>query len=149
MSKQETIVLLNGQGQYDVLRHFIIDLSKAFVQLGHDVEVIDLLDANWANNLEMILQKKNIAFFLSMNGIGIDLKVGGNKSLFDQMNIPLFAFLVDHPMYHLARLTTGVNNLIVSCVDKKHVDFLSKYMKGRYSKVFIPHGAPVNDDVAL
>lgn len=140
-SMQETVILLNGQSQYDVLRHFITDLSEAFAVIGYDPVVIDLTDKTWPKALERALNEKKVSAFLSMNAIGIDLKIGQN-SLFDQLNIPLFAFLVDHPMYHIARLTTGVNNLIVSCVDKTHLEFLNTYMKGRYTKVFIPHGAP-------
>jgi len=73
--------------------------------------------------------------------MGIDIKIG-ETALYDYLNIPLFAFLVDHPMYHLNRLNRGVKNLIVSCVDRTHVDFLKRFLNGEYTKVFIPHGAP-------
>ncbi|MFC7751460.1 glycosyltransferase, partial [Paenibacillus thermoaerophilus] len=98
------------------------------------------LTTSWAKDLQKILQEKKVYFFFSINAMGIDIKVG-EKSLYDHLAVPLFAFMVDHPMYHIDRLNKGVANLIVSCVDKRHIAFLNKYMSGQYSKVFIPHGS--------
>ncbi|TLS50582.1 glycosyltransferase family 1 protein [Paenibacillus antri] len=142
--KQETIVLFNGQSQYDVLRYFIADMAVGFRTLGYHVTIIDLLKENWLKELQKTINEMDILFFFSMNGMAIDLKIG-DKSLYDQLNIPFFAFFVDHPMYQLPRLNAGVKNLIVSCVDQKHIEFLNKYMQGDYSKVFIPHGSSNGD----
>jgi hypothetical protein len=139
-NQNKTIVLYNGQSQYDVLRYFIKDLALSFKQLGFDVEIVDLLKSSWVEDLERIIKEKDVFFFLSMNAMGAELKVG-ETSLYDYLNIPLFAFLVDHPMYHINRLNQGVKNLIVSCVDKTHIRFLKTFLNGEYSKVFIPHGA--------
>jgi glycosyltransferase involved in cell wall biosynthesis len=138
-NQNKTIVLYNGQSQYDVLRYFIKDLATSFKQLGFDVEIVDLLKSSWVKDLERIVKEKNVFFFLSMNAIGVELKVE-ETSLYDYLNIPLFAFLVDHPMYHINRLNQGVKNLIVSCVDKTHISFLKTFLNEEYSKVFIPHG---------
>lgn len=142
--RRETIILLNGQGQYNVTRHFITDLAEAFAAIGYEAAGIDLTENAWVRELERQINEKNVFAFVSVNAIGIDLKVG-NNALFDQLKIPLCAFLVDHPMYHIPRLTTGVNNLIVSCIDNSHLEFLRAFMKGQYTKVFIPHGAPMFD----
>lgn len=139
--RQKTIVLLNGQSQYHVLRHFIQDLAAAFQQLGYHAEIVDLLRPSWPADLEKTVKERDVRLFLSMNAMGIDIKIG-ETALYDYLNIPLFAFLVDHPMYHLNRLNRGVKNLIVSCVDRTHVDFLKRFLNGEYTKVFIPHGAP-------
>ncbi|WPZ18076.1 hypothetical protein UM396_16165 [Geobacillus subterraneus] len=142
--QNKTIVLYNGQSQYDVLRYFIQDLAASFQQLGFDVEIIDLLSSSWIAELERVLKEKKVFFFLSMNAMGIDIKVG-SESLYDHLNIPLFSFLVDHPMYHINRLNQGVNNLIVSTVDQTHLAFLRTFLSGAYSKVFIPHGSSYNE----
>jgi hypothetical protein len=97
------------------------------------------LKSSWTTDLERIVKEKDVFLFLSMNAMGVDIKVG-EKSLYDLLNIPLFAFLVDHPMYHINRLNQGIKNLIVSCVDKTHISFLKTFLNGEYSKVFIPHG---------
>lgn len=139
-NQNKTIVLYNGQSQYNVLRYFIKDLALSFKQLGFDIEIVDLLNSSWAADLERIIKEKDVFFFLSMNAMGVDIKVE-ETSLYDYLNIPLFAFLVDHPMYHINRLNRGVKNFIVSCVDKTHIHFLKTFLNGEYSKVFIPHGA--------
>ncbi|MGG4406331.1 hypothetical protein ABEP13_11025 [Geobacillus stearothermophilus] len=145
MSHQnKTIVLYNGQSQYGVLRYFIQDLAASFQQLGFEVKIIDLLASSWIAELERVLKEKDVFFFFSMNAMGIDIKVG-DQSLYDHLNIPLFAFLVDHPMYHINRLNQGVKNLIVSTVDQTHLSFLRTFLNGVYSKVFIPHGSSYHE----
>ncbi|AWO74740.1 glycosyltransferase family 1 protein [Geobacillus thermoleovorans] len=145
MSDQnKTIVLYNGQSQYGVLRYFIQDLAASFQRLGFEVKIIDLLASSWIAELERVLREKEVFFFLSMNAMGIDIKVG-DKSLYNHLNIPLFAFLVDHPMYHINRLNQGVKNLIVSTVDQAHLSFLRTFLNGVYSKVFIPHGSSYHE----
>lgn len=147
--KKESVVLFNGQSQYDVLRYFIFDLSRSFEKLGLEVTIIDLLGPSWVDKLEQTIKEKNISFFLSMNGMGINLKIG-NKSLFDHLNIPYFLFMVDHPMYHLNRLlNNNINNIIISCVDRNHIKFLNKYISGDYTKTFIPHGATTIESFSL
>lgn len=56
--QNKTIVLFNGQSQYNVLRFFIKDLAFSFKQLGFDVEIIDLLKSSWATELEKVLKEK-------------------------------------------------------------------------------------------
>lgn len=136
---QKTIVLFKGQSQYDVLREFISILSSCFSRLGFDTVIIDLMEPVWQKHLETTLKRKKVYFFFSMNAVGVDLKMG-DRSLYDTLNIPFFGFLVDHPMYHLDRLNQGVSNLIISCIDQTHLDFLNNYLNGNYTKVFIPHG---------
>ncbi|WP_332236852.1 glycosyltransferase [Sporolactobacillus sp. KGMB 08714] len=142
MGEEKTIVLFQGQSQYFVLNAFINEIAGVFSELGYDTAIIWLTKTNWQGELEEILKTKKVAFFFSFNAIGIDIQMN-HESLYDHLHIPLFAFLVDHPMYHLQRLNTGVKNLIVSCVDQDHVLFLRKYLNGHYTKVFIPHGVMV------
>ena len=133
------IILFKGLSQYDVLRYFADDLYEGFKELGCNAVVVDLTAPGAAEELKALLAQP-IFFVLGFNGVGIDLKAG-NRSLYDACGFPFFAFLVDHPLYHLERLKSNVQNLIVSCVDQKHVEFLKQYENLVCSKAFIPHGA--------
>jgi Glycosyl transferases group 1 len=142
-NKIKSVVLFKGQSQYDVLRYFVDDIAISLEKLGFNPIVIDLLQSSWIVQLEKVINNTNIEFFFAMNAMGIDLKVGEN-SIYNLLNAPFFAFMVDHPMYHISRLDSNIENLIVSCVDRDHLQFLTNYMSGSYSKVFIPHGATIN-----
>lgn len=143
INNKETVILFVGENQYEVLTDFTIDIAQSFIQFGYDVEIINLIEPTAANQLVTTINTKKIAFFFSMNAIGHGLKTN-DQSLYDALNIPFFAFLVDHPMYMLHRIT-DIKNLIVSCVDTNHVDFLNKYIDSQCTKIFIPHGATIND----
>jgi hypothetical protein len=132
------IILLKGQSQYGVLRIFIDELNEGFEKLGYRSTIIDLNASDATQQLELALSQP-VFFVIGMNGVGIDLKIDGH-SLYDTYGIPYFAFLVDHPIHHLIRLKTPVNNLIVSCIDQSHTTYLSDYYERDFTKVFIPHG---------
>lgn len=152
----QTIVMLKGQSQYDVLRYFVDDLASAFDKLNYDVQIIDLVEENWTEKLVNVLQTKKISFFLGMNGVGIEISSDG-RPLYDLVGAPFFAFLVDHPMYHLPRLKdTTSNEVIISCMDVEHISYIDNMtpeFSRKFMRVFVPHGAAINhgdlDDIEV
>ncbi|MCI1858702.1 MAG: glycosyltransferase family 1 protein, partial [Sporolactobacillus sp.] len=137
---KKTIILLQGGSQYEVLNTFLVDLANAFSKLGYDPEIVTILEPNWIKKIVFTLKTRHVAFFFSFNTGGIQLRIN-NKSLFDVIHIPLFTFLVDHPLYLLSGLNIEVQNLIVSCIDEDHVSFIKKYLNKPFQTLFIPHGA--------
>lgn len=145
----QTIVMLKALSQYDVLRYFVDDLANAFEKINYEVQIIDLVEENWTEKLVSVLQTKKISFFLGMNAVGVDLASDG-RSLYDLVGAPFFAFLVDHPMYHLPRLKdTTSNEIIVSCMDAEHISYIDNMapeFSRKFMRVFVPHGAPINHE---
>lgn len=143
----ETIIVFKGSSQYDVLRYFANDLARAFGKFNCDVELVDFNQEHWEKKLASILESKNVAFFVGINGIGIQMELNG-ESLYTRLKTPFFAFLVDHPMYHITRLESAIhNNVIVSCMDVEHINYLRHMgaeFAGAFTTVFIPHGSHVN-----
>ena len=137
------IILYKGQSQYNVLRFFIDEMAAAFRKLGHNVTVIDLLEKDWPEKIKQALVKFNDGcdFVFAFNGMGMEINMDG-RSLYDVINVPFVAALVDHPCMHIKRLDTKMNNLIVTCVDRAHLNFLSSYYPEEHIKfkVFLPHG---------
>jgi hypothetical protein len=139
-SKSDTIVVILGGSAYNATRHFAFDLTNAFSKLGYNVE---LVNPN-LKGLDEIFRKRKVLFILGMNGHGI-LQL--SRDLYkNRLKVPYFAYLVDHPMYHIGRFdfNTSPKNLIISCVDQTHVDYLKKYFTGDYFKVFVPHGSALS-----
>ncbi|WP_258760222.1 glycosyltransferase [Cytobacillus firmus] len=132
----KTIVLISGGSAYNATCHFGFELEKAFKKIGYDVVLL-----NNARGLDKIMRKRDVYFILGMNGHGITELY--NQIYENKLSVPYLAFLVDHPLYHIDRFdfNKSSKNLIVSCVDKTHIDYLHQYFTGTYSKVFIPHGA--------
>ncbi|MGQ9825978.1 MAG: glycosyltransferase family protein [Desulfotomaculales bacterium] len=75
----------------------------------------------------------------AFNAMGIDFTVE-NRSLYDFLGVPFVALMVDHPMYHIQRLSSDAKNLIVTFVDRTHLNFMSNYFSYQKNSFFLPHG---------
>lgn len=142
--EQPIIVIFKGQSQYDVMRYFADYIAAAFEQYGYPVKIIDFLENDAVNHLNATIQKQEIFFFFSFNGIGIDIAVQG-KSLYDQLQVPLVTFFVDDPIYHIDRINHKAENVIFSFVDRNHMDFTTTQLSKKNTKVFIPHATNMDE----
>lgn len=135
----KTIVLISGGSAYNATCHFGTELEKAFKKLGYDVVLLPNV-----MGLDTIMKKRDVYFILGMNGHGITELY--NQIYEEKLPVPYFAYLVDHPLYHIDRFNFNRSSkkLIISCVDKTHVDYLHQYFTGNYTKVFIPHGSALS-----
>jgi glycosyltransferase involved in cell wall biosynthesis len=131
------IVMYKGQSAYNVLRYFVDELAAAFKELGKEAVVVDLLEKDPLSLLKAAFNEP-CEFVFSFNAMGIDLSLD-NRPLYDAINVPIFSFLVDHPVYHLSRLNNAVNNHIIACVDRHHLIFINNYYQGQKTCAFLPH----------
>lgn len=118
------IILYKGQSQYGALRTHIDRLAQAFENIGHTSVIIDFQKPNAIHELEKELNT-GCSFAFAFNSILVELKIG-DKSLYDALNVPYIAALVDHPMYHKSRLDNNIKKFVVTCLDNKHLSFLSE-----------------------
>lgn len=137
------IGVIMSSSSYSATRFFATALSKAFEQLGYDLIMIDLTKPDYNKKIETILRDKNLYFLFGMNAHGYEYL----KQRINGLQVPFFCYLVDHPIYHQNRLDYNLKaeNLIVSCLDRTHVDYLNNYYKGTFTKAFIPHGASLGN----
>lgn len=119
------IILYKGQSQYGALRVHIDQLARAFNNMGHEAVIVDFMDSKPVDKLENEL-KIGCNFFFALNAIESDLKIG-SKSIYDILNIPYITLLVDHPNYHIERLSNNISKYVVACLDKGHLKFISQY----------------------
>ncbi|OXM83056.1 glycosyltransferase family protein [Paenibacillus rigui] len=127
--------------QYDATRHFGFDLAKVFMQLNYQVEIIDLIHPRGADQLEQLLLQPDLKLLIGMNGHGIDQL--SERIYMNRLPAPFLSYFVDHPMFHLHRFQfhRNIPQLIVSCVDREHLNFLDKYVSGSFKKLFAPQAA--------
>ena len=71
--------------------------------MGHQVILFPAAGQDWPNRLHALLQEGNIAFALSMSGIGIDFLLQDKGLLWEAMKVPMFNWSCDHPCYFPSR----------------------------------------------
>ena len=134
----EKVRIIKGGSQYGVMRDFADALAEGFKEQRIEVHIYDAtMKENKDYNLR--LREKDYDMILSFNG----MILGVQEQLIKNPNTLFWSFLVDHPYYHHWRLLTKCNNHIVSCVDRKHVDYVKKYYPNVDKICYMPHGGNV------
>ncbi|WP_459478689.1 glycosyltransferase family protein [Clostridium saccharoperbutylacetonicum] len=118
------IILYKGQSQYGALRIHIDRLAQAFENIGNESVVIDFDESGAYMKLEKELNV-GCNFLFSFNCIAADLKME-EESIYNVLNVPYIAAMVDHPIYHMPRLDNNIKKFVVTCLDHKHLNFLSE-----------------------
>ncbi|MGF7059796.1 glycosyltransferase family protein [Brassicibacter mesophilus] len=120
------IVMFKGQSQYDVLRVLIDYMAEAFESMGYNVDIIDLLNPNFAEEINRKIIHNKCDFVFSNNCIAIDLKIN-NENLYDKLGIPFIGVLGDHPVNQLSRIINSPKKALFVCIDKENVQYMNKY----------------------
>jgi hypothetical protein len=140
------LVLFKAHSQYGSQRLHVDQLAAALVAQGHDVRVVDLLEAAWREALTETFSDLPDCYF-GFNGIGSDLK-NGDTSLYDQFGVVYASLYLDHPLYHVGRITTKIRRHAVLLLDRSHLQFLRAWpkMQGVSYLGFLPPGANETSD---
>lgn len=127
------VLVIKGGSQYGQTRYEADEMIKGFIEQNCKVSIMDLMSDEtnytdgWVEGYDLIL---------GFNAMGIEWYMADKTA-----NKPLFwAFLVDHPFYHHLRLLKIKGNVIVSCIDRKHVEYIDRYYKNIKWVCFMPHG---------
>lgn len=131
MHKLKKILIIKGSSQYDAARCFCDELMRAFCDLGCLVTTLDLTSFPVSDHLDLFSQYDMI-FSFDLTGI----------ELYNTMSVkPFFwSFLIDPPFYLNERLKKVTGNVMVSCIDRSHVNYIDKYYKNIPWTCFMPHG---------
>lgn len=135
--KIKKVLILKGFSQYDVLRHFCDEMLQSLCSLGCLTTMLDLTSINPEILTSVLFNNYDMIF--SFNSIGIELyNFMEHKPLF-------WSFLVDHPFHHHSRLQQIDGNVMVSCIDRRHVEYIDKYYKNIPWTCFMPHGGTTSE----
>jgi hypothetical protein len=103
------ILILRWTGSaYDSLGGLLEQLAQELAAMGHRVVLFTAGGDDWPNRLGAMLQQGDVAFALSMSGIGTDLLLQGKGLLWEAMKVPMFNWSCDHPCYYPVR--HGIRN---------------------------------------
>ena len=129
------VIVYKGTFAYDAVNIFIEELGEGFTALGYEVDFVDIADeARSKAQLQEALSRPFVCI-LSFGAIGVGTI---STAEYDQLPAPFVAILVDHPSVHLPRF--AMKNIIFTCYDRSHTEFLKRYFKGRKRVEFLPHG---------
>lgn len=141
MNKIRNIVVIKGASQYDVMRLVCDEFVQAFKDYSCSVSVMDLGVYSYSNSDIQSLSHYDMIF--SIDAVGVDLYNSLNKKPF------FWTFLVDPPFYLNERLKQITGNVMVSCVDRRHVEYIDKYYKNIPWTCFMPHGGIVGKPASV
>ncbi|MEW5686003.1 MAG: glycosyltransferase [Pseudomonadota bacterium] len=118
-------VLFKGQSQYGSLRLHIDQLGSALQQSGHEVRIIDLLEAHWRDTLSATFLDPPDCYF-DLNGM-----VGEVAAKCDQLGAVYATLYLDHPLHHPARLAVSARRYALLLLDRSHVQFVRTWPEAR------------------
>lgn len=131
-------IIYKGSFQYGAVNIFADALAEGFSELGLQPHVIDLTDlANFTASLKKALDA-DCGLIVAFGGIGSTVKRPDGSFLHDALGIPYVAALVDHPGHALAKFEPS--NIVISCYDESHLDYLKLRYGGAKRAFHLPHG---------
>lgn len=136
------ILVLKGQSRYNVLRVATDYMVEAFRKRGYHTTVLDLTLEEEINNILNITNEQYDLIF-SIQALLFDTYLSDGKTTFLSLfhNTPIFGHIVDHPIYHSARLKPDHgSNVFIGCIDKSHIKYINKYYSGIQNVDYLPHG---------
>ncbi len=108
-SKKYTIILFYNSN--NIHTPIVPDLAKAFNQLDYDTVPIDIGIDTFGQTLSSALKEKDLYFFWSLNGSGIDLRVD-QEYLANVFDIPVFSCFKGQPYHFLSTLNLPLRKRI-------------------------------------
>lgn len=133
------IVLLKGASPYGTKGVLTEQLALAFRRLGHDSGVVDLAGGDRRGALRDAFDRP-CDLVVSIDGLGHEITYEGH-SLYRVLDVPFLALLLEHPLRHLPLLedTRRWDNLVVTVVDRDHLEFVRRCVPLAGSSAFLPH----------
>ena len=135
------ILIYKGKFQYGVVDLFIDTIAEILEKRKHNVFLINLSDTDAMNKIVNSFTNQLIDCVIGFNGIGVDVKLNNNQSIYDVVNTNFLAIYVDHPAHLMSRIIEPIKNHLISFIDKEHVNFINEVLPQNHKiSFFLPHG---------
>ena len=136
------VLILRWAGSaYDSLGGLLELAAHEFAAMGIDVTIFAADGTEWPTQLMQLLSQGDIAFALTMSGIGTDLMVDG-KSVWEAAKVPLFNWSCDHPCYFPIRHGIRSPYLLHGYVFPDHARFNIKHLHPNGTAFAVHLGIP-------
>ncbi len=136
------VLILRWAGSaYDSLGGLLELTAREFAAIGIDVTIFAADGTEWPKQLVQLLGQGDIAFALTMSGIGTDLMVDG-KLIWETAKVPLFNWSCDHPCYFPRRHGIRSPYLLHGYVFPDHARFNIRHLNANGTAFAVHLGIP-------
>ena len=137
-----TVLILRWAGSaYDSLGGLLDLMAQELAALGLTIQTCIVDQPNWREHLAATLRQANIAFALTMSGIGTDLEIDG-KLIWETAGVPLFNWSCDHPCYFPARHAIRNPYLLYGYVFPDHARYHIRHLHPNGAAFAVHSGIP-------
>lgn len=147
LSPAKKIVLFTGS-RIPILNYIANQYEKALRELGHVVFLFDKQHFEQSLKNLFIWQKDGLDAAIVFNNTCFQMRLKSGGSLWDELKIPCFNILVDHPMYYFDTLDAAPACGIVACADKYHTDYVKRFYPTVQKTLFLPTAGECIKDFA-
>ena len=140
MAKKVLILRWAGSA-YDSLGSLLELIAAEFAAQGINVTMLAAGERDWTKQVIHVLGQGNVAFALTMSGIGTHLLIDG-KSIWDTNQVPLFNWSCDHPCYFPARHAIRSPYLLHGYVFPDHARYNIRHLNPNGAAFAVHLGIP-------
>ena len=135
--------ILMYEGVIPIIDYTVHACEYIFKALGHEVLCLKVDKNDKSKSVFDLLLKymtRKIDFAFIFNNLGLNIKFG-DESYYDVAGMRVYNYLFDHPMAFYDSLDNPPQNMILTCVDKKHVEYVERYYDKVKKVIFFPLGS--------
>ena len=141
------IVFYGNDLCYNTLNIFAEKLASGLSSNGFDVVLVNAYTDSESLKEEIIKQaEKGIDAAIAFNADG---RILACRETINELEIPLYDWILDHPCDHIKVLEAEVNNLNVIVLDQDHLDFIKRHIDNVKSTHMIPLGGLMCEDLSV
>lgn len=127
-------------GVYDTLDLFSHEWIHAFTNMGY--ETLEINTNKMEEELPRLAKfiQTPVKAAITFNNLAFNLELVPGKNIWEELGIPCINILMDHPFCYPQAIKNAPANAIVLCVDKKHMDYLTRFYPKIPAVGFLAHG---------
>lgn len=127
-------------GVYDTLDLFSREWIHVFTNMGYEtLEINTNIMEEELPRLAKFIQTP-VKAAITFNNLAFNLELVPGKNIWEELGIPCINILMDHPFCYPQAMENAPANAIVLCVDKKHMDYLTRFYPKIPAVGFLAHG---------
>lgn len=127
-------------GVYDTLDLFSCEFIRVFTNMGY--EALEINTNQMSEGLARLAKfvQTPVKAAITFNNLAFNLELVPGKNIWEELGIPCINILMDHPFCYPEALKNAPKNAVVLCVDKKHMDYITRFYPQIPMVGFLAHG---------
>lgn len=126
------------KSETDSLNTFAHLIADGLLQENRTVLMPDMQNEEQARKDVLNFTEPGNTAALFLNHTGLNLLTKERNSIWNQLDVDCYDFIVDHPMYYHPALIFPIRRLTFLCVDQYHQKFIQRFYP-KVRSIFFPH----------